>query len=273
MLQTIANLPNWFIYASVGTLLGLIGASLSWLAEGVGQKWTRLLPIVAIALTGPVTRELVMPSVQNARFESGLTRSRWMETMQAEMPDEYERVVAAFQAIRDTSASRALAEKMSSEFMADFRKRHAQNLARAGDELLTKYLRDYLALVKAVRDNDGTRQCAEFANKGAWVLRENLTTYEDTLDQSVALLVHSVASSLRNPQLVDPATDKDWEVVVTKFLEAGGTEAELQVVEAQDASSPSYCQGIIGFFQAIIATPPPSGHRIRAEMAKGMAEG
>ena len=227
----------------------------------------------ANAITGVVTGEgFALSGHEMPSFESRLAENRWIRTLRAEMPDEYEKVIAEFKAI-PTSSSAAEAEKMGFEIMANFRRRYATNLANAADQNLTEYLQNYLALLKTVRENNGPGLCAEFAVKGGPVLLgTNPSAYADLLEKNTSLMIQTIASARRTPQPVDPTAESDWDAFVATFLEVGGTEEELQIVGAQDASSPSYCQAVVGFFQAVVDTPAPSGHRIRAEMAKGMAE-
>ena len=272
MIATIADLPTWVIYAGVGACLGALGAAVSWLLEGVGQKWTRLFPIVAIALTTTATRELVMPHIQTARLDGELAKFRWVETLKAEMPDEYARIASEFRTIPKSATSAAEAQQKGFEIMANFRKRHASDVAKASDEQLTEYMQAYLAVLKAVQSTGGAAMCADFAMKGAPALGAEQSAYQDVLDKAVSRMVKAVASSIQNPQSIDPATEDDWTAVAIEFVDSGGSLEELQVIGSEDYSSPTYCQAAIGFFQAIIDTPAPPGHRIRAEMAKGLAE-
>jgi hypothetical protein len=266
--EIFSGLPSWGIYAGVGGCLGAIGAFFSWILEGAGHKWTRVLPVVAIACTGPVTREFVLPQIQSGVIESELADLPWMATIRDELPDEYKRILADFKAIRASSA--ADAEMAGFNIMVNFRRRHATDLANAMDENLIAYLQDFLSLTRNVRDGYGPELCAKFISDGASVLGDQKAN-TDVISNNVSILVRTIASSRRNPQPVGPATDNDWAAVAAKFLEAGGTDEQLQLVGTEQYSSSSYCNAALAFFQAVVDTPAPSGHRIRASLAKEMA--
>ncbi|HWK65902.1 MAG TPA: hypothetical protein VNS34_13235 [Rhizobiaceae bacterium] len=271
MIEAIAEVPTWVVYAVVAACLGALGAMFSWLLEGTGQKWTRLLPIVAIGATGPVTREIVEPCLQTAGVERQFTSLRWMETLKREMPEEYDRILGELTFIPSSTTSPRDAWQKSFDIAASFRQRYASSFAKASDDILTKYLDSYLSMLKAVQSTEGSTVCAEFALKGPAALQGNQIVYQDALDEVDSLLVSAISSSLRNHQSIDPPTEDDWRSVATEFLESGRTYEEFQLLVNEDYSSPSYCGAAVGFFQAIVDIPAPPGHRIRAEIAKQLA--
>jgi hypothetical protein len=85
--------------------------------------------------------------------------------------------------------------------------------------------------------------------------------------------VWSFASSIRDPQTVDATKGDDWTAVVATFLDADGSYEHLGLLKNGDVRSPSFWKTSIDVFEAIVKTPGPSGHRVRADTARKLAEG
>jgi hypothetical protein len=272
LMDMFTTLPTWVIYSAVGACLGALGAAASWLLQGTGQKWPRFLPIAAIALSGTVTKEFVLPHVQNARLESELAEFGWIRTLKVELPEEYDRIAADMRAASTSATSVADAKQKGLEIMTNFRRRYASALAKAPDDQLMNYMQAWLVVLKSVQSTGGPTLCAEFARSGATALEDH-GVFRNQLDDAVSLMIVAAASALRNPQAVETATEDDWAAFAAKLVDSGGTLEDVQLLESEDYSSPSYCQATVRFLQAVVDIPDQAGHRIRAEVAKGMAEG
>lgn len=74
-LAFLADKPSWVVYALVGAILGGVGGAIGVAIErATGLKVARLLPVVAVALTPFLTRELVAPAIITAAVNQGLPR-------------------------------------------------------------------------------------------------------------------------------------------------------------------------------------------------------
>jgi hypothetical protein len=67
ILVAIGGLPQWVIFGIVGGIFGGAAGVLAWVIErGTGQKLGRFLPVLAIAATPTLTRQVVLPAINEA---------------------------------------------------------------------------------------------------------------------------------------------------------------------------------------------------------------
>lgn len=68
-MEFIAGLPQWAIYGLVGGAIGaVLGAVGWWMERRAGLRFGRFLPLLTLAITGPVSERLVMPSLEPYRY-------------------------------------------------------------------------------------------------------------------------------------------------------------------------------------------------------------
>lgn len=68
-MEFLASWPNWAIYALVGGIIGALLAGLGWFVENkIGWRPGRFLPVLALAMTIPISERMVLPALESARM-------------------------------------------------------------------------------------------------------------------------------------------------------------------------------------------------------------
>lgn len=217
-----------------------------------------------------INRALFLPSIEE-RFDEMLGTSpsgRYLSALKEYYPQDFEELRAKIIATVESGYDPARARRELTMTGLRIRARHASAVRKASDETLRRIIR--MNLTVAVQLRDDPMLCNRFLASGLQGLPEDRrAALEDDFD--VTLFLGAAHEGETDPVARGRITREDVRALAAAFVDAGGTAAELAVLNPFDPEDPDACAAGLRFLRVLSDADFPNSDRLRAEMAVSIA--
>jgi len=198
------------------------------------------------------------------------------DTIKEELPEEYAALQRDMEAIASRSPSAADARDETLQTVEAIRRKHARSIYQAPDDRIFTVVRSQLDLLDLVDSRETGATCARFVVGGGAVLGRPDEHYLKAFDADSTAVFRAIGAARKNPQPIEAPTDADWQEVFRIMDAMGGmlnSMDDLRRLSVLDPKDEKLCKTMRRYFRALLAAEGPSGRRVRAEIAYGLAAG
>jgi hypothetical protein len=185
----------------------------------------------------------------------------------SDFPADLVTLETRFSEIDNTEISPLLRMQRAFSELTSLRKKYAPKMQYARADMSALVVLSLADFYDVVMRREGAEICGGFATDGAGALYTvgAAPSYALELDRQAAAYFSAVVTALEDPDVVGPATDADWKVVMGRIVADGHPASYVASIASGRVSDADLCPALSAFMHAMVEVTPDVAHRVRAD--------
>jgi hypothetical protein len=191
--------------------------------------------------------------------------------LRQELPEDYDKLVQKLVAVAKSHGGYEQVRDASMATVVDLRHRYASLLRSAPDGSASGALHAQLDMLNHVMTGESAVTCNRYVASGPVALTVNDHEMMAAMDKAAVALFHAIATAKNSGLPAVEAGDGDWEMLVTAFIAAGGTQGDMEAIVSSNQDYKDLCPAFAKLLEAALSVEGEPGRHIRTTLLYELA--
>ncbi|RWM20417.1 MAG: hypothetical protein E5X53_32960 [Mesorhizobium sp.] len=257
-------MANWKCTTAAAVAAAAIGSlvlvkALPWVLGFAGGKY-----LYQMATDRTPTAAGISEQLQQQEFQL-------FRALKQELPEDYDKLVQKLVAVAKSRGGYEQVRDASMATVVDLRHRYASLLRSAPDGSASGALHAQLDMLNHVMTGESAVTCNRYVASGPIALTVNDHEMMAAMDKAAVALFHAIATAKNSGLPAVEAGDGDWEMLVTAFIAAGGTQGDMEAIVSSNQDYKDLCPAFAKLLEAALSVEGEPGRHIRTTLLYELA--